>query len=55
MSNWAQNNSNNYDKFLKICKDVLDGRAPVKRRYLRLNHSQFINKDISKATVNQTR
>ena len=36
MSNWAQNNSNNYDKFLKICKDVLDGRAPVKRRYLRL-------------------
>ena len=55
MSNWAQNNSNNYDKFLKICKDVLDGSASVKRRYLRLNHSQFINKDISKAIVNQTR
>ena len=55
MFNWAQNNSNNYDKFLKICEDVLDGRAPVKRRYLRSNHGQFINKDISKAIVNQTR
>ena len=30
MSNWAQNNSNNYDKFLKICKDVLDGRLQLR-------------------------
>ena len=55
MSNRAQENSNNYDIFLNICKDALDEMAPSKRKYLRSNQSPFMNKDISKAIMNRTR
>ena len=55
MSNRAQENSNNYDIFLNICKDALDEMALIKRKYLRSNQSPFMNKDISKAIMNRTR
>ena len=34
-SNRAQDNSNNYDIFLNICKHAFDKRAPIKRKYSR--------------------
>ena len=40
-----------YDVFLRKCKIALDRRAPLKYKYLRSNHSPFMNKDISKAII----
>ena len=37
------------------CKDVFEIRVPIKHKYLRLNQSLFMNKEISKATMNRTR
>ena len=53
MSERAQDNSNNNDIFLNICKDALD-EGPIKRKYLRSNQSSFMNKDISKAIMNRS-
>ena len=44
-----------YDVFLRKCKIALDSRTPLKYKYLRSNHSPFMNKDISKATMDCTR
>ena len=55
MSNRALDITNNYNIFLNICKDALDARAPIKRKYLRSNQSPFMNKDISKVIMNRTR
>ena len=35
-----------YESFLSICKQALDSRAPKKQKYVRSNHSPFINKTI---------
>ena len=37
------------------CKDAFDIRVPVKRKYIRLNQSSFMNKEISKSIMNQLR
>ena len=41
--------------FLRKCKIALDSRAPLKYKYLRSNHSPFMNKNISKAIMDRTR
>ena len=33
--------------FLNICKSAIDDRDSIDRKYLRSNHSPFMNKDIS--------
>ena len=43
-----------YDVFLRKCKIALDRRTPLKYKYLRSNHSLFMNKDISKAIMDRT-
>ena len=43
MSNQTQSNSNNYDIFLNILKDALDGRALIKRKHLRSKSSPFMS------------
>ena len=55
MSIRAQDNSDKCDVFLNICKDALDERVHIKRKYLRSNHSSFMNKGISKVIMNRTR
>ena len=35
-----------YESFLSICQQALDSRAPKKQKYVRSNHSPFINKTI---------
>ena len=37
------------------CKDAFDIRVPMKRRYLGSNQSPFMNKNISKVIMDQTR
>ena len=51
-----------YDVFLRKCKIALDSRAPLRYKYLRSNHSPFMNKDspfmnkdISKVIMDRTR
>ena len=52
---WDQDQCPSYDIFLRKCKIALDRRAPLKYKYLRSNHSPFMNKDISKAIMDRTR
>ena len=35
-----------YESFLSICQQALESRAPKKQKYVRSNHSPFINKTI---------
>ena len=44
-----------YGVFLTKCKIALDRRVPLKYKYLRSNHSPFMNKDIAKAIMDCTR
>ena len=37
------------------CKDAFDSRVPMKRGYLGSNQSPFMNKNISKVIMDQTR
>ena len=43
-----------FDVFMNICKATLDKVAPLKQRYVRSNHSSFLNKEILKAIMNRT-
>ena len=52
--NRVRDNANNYDTCLNICKEALDERVPIKRKYLRFSQSPFINEDIFKAIMNRT-
>ena len=36
-------------------KEVLDNRAPIKSQYSRSNHGWFMNKNITKVTMDPTR
>ena len=44
-----------FDAFMNICKATLDKVAPLKQKYVRSNHSPFLNKEILKAIMNRTR
>ena len=44
-----------FDVFMNICKATLDKVAPLKQKYVRSNHSPFLNKEILKAIMNRTR
>ena len=44
-----------YESFLSICKRALDCRTPKKQKYVRSNHSLFINKTILKAIMDRFR
>ena len=44
-----------YKFFLSICQQALDSTAPKKQKYVRSNHSPFINKTILKAIVDRSR
>ena len=43
-----------YESFLSICQQVLDSRAPKKQKYVRSNHSTYINKTILKAIMDRS-
>ena len=43
-----------YTLFMNIRKATLDKVAPWKQKYVRSNHSPFLNKEILKAIMNRT-
>ena len=45
----------NLEKFIKVCINTLNNHARSKKKYIRDNHLPFINKELSKAIINQTR
>ena len=44
-----------FENFHKISVDILEKHAPIKKKHLRNNHSDFITKDIRKAIMTRTR
>ena len=43
------------ESFASSCNKILDDHAPLKKKYVRDNHSPFMNKSLSKAIVLRTR
>ena len=43
------------DNFLISCNKILDQYAPRKKKYVRGNHSAFMNKNLSKAIMLRTK
>ena len=41
--------------FLETCVNVLNKHAPRKKKFVRGNHSPFVNHELSKAIMTQTR
>ena len=44
-----------YESFASSCNEILDNHAPLKKKYVRGNHSPFMNKSLSKAIMIRTR
>ena len=44
-----------YESFAASCNKILDNHAPLKKKYVRGNHSPFMNKSLSKAIMVRTR
>ena len=44
-----------YESFAFTCHKILDNHAPLKKKYVRGNHSPFMNKSLSKAIMVRTR
>ena len=37
----------NYDIFKNVCMDVINRHVPLKRKYIRANHADYIDKELS--------
>ena len=44
-----------YESFASSCNNILDNHTPLKKKYVRGNHSPFMNKSLSKAIMVRTR
>ena len=44
-----------YESFAASCNKILDNHAPLRKKYVRGNHSPFMNKSFSKAMMVRTR
>ena len=53
--NLKSNCDDHYNNFAISCKNVLDKIAPWKKKYVRGNHSPFMNKALSKVIVVRTK
>ena len=53
--NIKSNCDDHYNNFAISCKNVLDKIAPWKKKYVRGNHSPFMNKALSKAIMVRTK
>ena len=42
------------NKFVTACIDTLNNHAPSKKKYIRANHLQFMNKELSKEIMRRT-
>ena len=46
---------NSLKKFLEVCNKALDEHLPHKSKFVRGNHSPFMNRELSKAIITRTR
>ena len=44
-----------FEAFKRTIVDTLDKYAPLKKKYLRANHSNFVTKELSKYVMNRSR
>ena len=51
----SKEDDGNLEKFIKVCINTLNNHAPSKINYTRGNHLPVMNKELSKAIMNQTR
>ena len=45
----------NLEKFIKVCINTISNHVPSTKKYTRGNHLPIMNKELSKAIMNQTR
>ena len=48
-------NNIDYDNFIKTFMTVLDKHAPIKKKYLRANHANFVTKQLRKAIMKRSK
>ena len=41
----------NYDIFKNVCMDAINKHAPLKRKYIRANHAEYMDKELSQAIM----
>ena len=45
----------NYDIFKNVCMDVVNKHAPLKRKYMRANHAEYMDKEFSQAIMKRSK
>ena len=45
----------NYDKFKNVCMDVINKNVPLKRKYIRANHAEYIDKEVRQAIMKRSK
>ena len=45
----------NYDLFKNVCMDVINKHAPLKRKYIRANHAECMDNELSKAIMKRSK
>ena len=45
----------NYDIFKNVCMDVINKDAPLKRKYIRANHAECMDKELNKARIKRSK
>ena len=51
----CDSNDTDYDNFVKTFQAVLDKHAPIKEKYLRANHANFITKQLRKTIMERSK
>ena len=44
----------NYDTFKNVCMDVVNKHTPSKRKYIRANHAEYMDKELSQAIMKRS-
>ena len=44
----------NYDIFKNVCMDAINKHAPLKRKYIRANHVEYMYKELSQAIMKRS-
>ena len=45
----------NYDIFKNVCMDAINKHAPLKRKYRRENHAEYMDKELSQAITKRSK
>ena len=45
----------NYDIFKNVCMDAINKHAPLKRKYIRANHAECMDKELNKARIKRSK